>query len=65
MSDAAQKNITQEITFPKATHGWDIGANYSNIEPLGCKMTKCNVTVTYDAETTQAVKNKLAEIILK
>jgi dienelactone hydrolase len=65
MSDAAQKNITQEITFPKATHGWDIGANYSNIEPLGCKMTKCSVTVTYDAETTQAVKNKLAEIILK
>ena len=48
-----------------ATHGWDIGSNYTNMEPLGCKMTKCNVTVTYDAETTQAVKSKLVEIVLK
>lgn len=65
ISDLTQRNITQEINFPKATHGWDIGANYTNMEPLGCKMTKCNVTVTYDAETTQAAKSKLAEIILK
>lgn len=65
ITDPAQKSITQEITFPNATHGWDIGANYTNLEPLGCKMTKCNVTVTYDAETTQAVKSKLVEIVLK
>lgn len=64
INDSVQKNMTKEITFPKATHGWDIGASYTNLEPLGCKMTKCNVTVTYDAETTNTVKAKLVEIIL-
>ena len=65
INDPAQKNLTKEVTFSKATHGWDIGSSYTNLEPLGCKMTKCNVTVTYDAETTSAVKAQLAEIILK
>ena len=64
ISDPAQQGMTKEITFPKSTHGWDIGANYTNLEPLGCKMTKCNVTVTYDPETTDIVKKKLLEIIL-
>lgn len=64
ISDPTQKSMTKEITFPKATHGWDIGANYNNMEPLGCKMTRCNVTVTYDAEITNIVKTKLTEIIL-
>jgi len=64
INDPLQKSMTKEITFPKATHGWDIGASYTNLEPLGCKMTKCNVTVTNDPETTDSVKNKLLEILL-
>ena len=64
ISDPTQKSMTKEITFPKATHGWDIGANYTNMEPLGCKMTRCNVTVTYDVDLTNTVKTKLTKIIL-
>lgn len=64
VANPAQKSMMKEVTFPNATHGWDIGANYTNSEPLGCRMTRCNVTVTYDAETTSTVKNKLTEIIL-
>lgn len=64
ISDPTQRSMTKEITFPKATHGWDIGANYTNLEPLGCKMTNCSVTVSFDAETTKMVKSNLLEIIL-
>ena len=66
--DAEQWKVTSEISYPKATHGWDRSEfrdAQTRIEPLGCKMTRCNVTIEYNKEVTNSVKLKILEILEK
>ena len=66
--DAEQRKVTNEISYPIATHGWDrseFRVAKTITDPLGCKMTRCNVAIEYNKEVTDSVKLRILEILKK